>query len=592
MNRKRKFFALFAFMLCAVCSNVNADNTLSLGNCRNAVASYMPVSGTETAGAALFYPASTMKAYKGCQLTEFHIALTNSTKNDAVTLFLSHGIDQEPFFSFTTDAPRSGWNTFTLPEPCTLDGQDICIGYTVKGNKYINGSSPLVTNEEWLWLDADGWKRSNGQYSASFFVNITGESLPLHNVRIGNIQIPSYSQTGVQTAVGGYFQNLGAETVNKLTFSYIVDGKETATETVTGLSVSPRSEGSFSLKGFSFDKEGEYKVALSITGVNDGEDAVPDDNTTPESKMLCREHFTKRNTLMEIFSTEQCAQCPAAHVAISKLLKDVDDVVEIGHHAGFYTDGYTLDESLAYEWFYDETFKFAPAIMFDRLDYVNAYPKVFVYHGPVVDANTTNVNLLHTLRSAVPAQATVDIKPSMEGRKLSVHVEGRQLLPVDTPDSTRLYVYLTEDSIYSTQQVGAQGGFWHRHVARKSLTTTWGDKINMSEGYKADYTLDIPEDWNIGNMRVVAFVANYNAKDKSDCMVYNSTAVRLRDFATGISLPVVADEEKLSRWTVSRLSGETVAKGDNSAYLINTVEGLPHGIYIVNNGRNIKKIVK
>lgn len=590
MIREKSLLALLTLALCVFYSQVKAS-TLNLGNCKNAVSSYMQVKDTKTAGAALFYPSSTMKAYKGCELTEFHIAFPSSTKDGAVTLFLTKGIDQEPFFTYTTDAPRSGWNTLTLPTPYTIDGEDIYIGYTVNGSKYINGSSPLVSNEEWLWLDNEGWKRSDGTYSASFFVTISGDNLPLNNVRIGNVLMPSYSKTGEQTAISGYFQNLGAETVKELTFSYLVDGKETSTETVTDLNVSPRSEGSFKLKGIPFDKEGEFQAALRITGVNGGEDAVPDDNTTQEYKVLCRNQFTKRNTLMEVFSTEKCTNCAPAHIAISKLLKDVDDVVEIGHHSGFYTDGLTIQESLAYEWFYDPTYHFAPAMMFDRSNYVNAYPKMFIYNGLMVDANTTNVSILHSICSAIPAQVSVNVAPQVSGRTVKIHVDGNQLLPLDTPDSARLYVYLTEDSIYTKTQAGATSGFWHRHVARKSLTDTWGDKIQIASGYKADYSFDIPEDWNIDMMRVVAFVANYNANDKSDCRVFNSASVRLKDVKTGIK-SLSADQLSETCWTISNLLGKNIAKGVGSDNLINTFNSLSHGVYLVNNGRSIQKIAK
>ena len=58
----------------------------------------------------------------------------------------------------------------------------------------------------------------------------------------------------------------------------------------------------------------------------------------------------------------------------------------------------------------------------------------------------------------------------------------------------------------------------------------------MQEGYEAEYSFVIPEEWNIGKMTAVAFVAKYNPDDKNDCNVLNANAVELQNTASGISL--------------------------------------------------------
>ena len=123
-----------------------------------------------------------------------------------------------------------------------------------------------------------------------------------------------------------------------------------------------------------------------------------------------------------------------------------------------------------------------------------------------------------------------------ETRTVSVNVKGSQLLPVAGADMARLYVFLTEDSIFTTTQNGALGNFWHRHAARKSLTPSWGDVIDLQEGYEADYSFVIPEEWNIDKMTAVAFVAKYNPDDKNDCNVLNANSVDLLDVTSGIRL--------------------------------------------------------
>lgn len=85
-----------------------AEATLTIGNNKNSLASYEPVKGGK-AGSALFFDAAYMSAYKGCRLTEVKIGVSDKTTDGAITIFLSHAIDEEPFYKETVDASKSRW---------------------------------------------------------------------------------------------------------------------------------------------------------------------------------------------------------------------------------------------------------------------------------------------------------------------------------------------------------------------------------------------------------------------------------------------------------------------------------------------------
>lgn len=92
-----------------------------------------------------------------------------------------------------------------------------------------------------------------------------------------------------------------------------------------------------------------------------------------------------------------------------------------------------------------------------------------------------------------------------------------------------MFVYLTEDSIYTETQAGASEGFYQRYVIRQNLTGTWGDEINVEEGFSKTFSTDIPDDCNIDMTHAVAFVGYYTPDDPCGCNVLNSAEYKITD---------------------------------------------------------------
>lgn len=568
-----------------------AETTLTIGNNKNSVTNYETVKSDVTAGSAIFYGSDYMSAYKDCRLTEVTIAFADKTKGGAITIFLSHAIGEEPFYQQTVDASTSKWNTFKLTTPYVVDGSDLCIGYTVSGVKYLSYGAALVNNPEYIMKKNGEWKEYNGGYSASLLATISGESLPENNVRLGNTSLPSYAKTGVPMDIFGEFQNLGATNVTSLTFALYDGEEEICEESIDGLNVAPRQEASFALSHMTLTTECERDVRLGIKSVNGATDAVESDNWTTTRHLMCRDSYMARKVLLETFSTEKCTACPEAHKAIDELTRDMNDIVEIDHHAGFYTDKYTIDESVEYEWFYPTYNKFAPAMLVDRIDMRDVFPSIYQYDTPILKASASNLKTIYEVESQRPALASVDIATDWTPatRSLSVSVKGKQLLPVATPDSVRLYVFLTEDSLYSETQAGARSGFYHSHVPRMSLTPTWGEKVDIASGYDCHFDTVLSEDWNEKQMSVVAFVANYNSTNPLDCSVLNAEGKSLIASTSGIGS---MRHEPSGLWTITHMSGKTVAKGCGSVALTNACNALCHGVYVVSINGKSRKICK
>ncbi len=574
---------LTAFVAFGGTKAATADS-MKVGNCAGRTVSYQKVSSVDTAGAALYYPETTMKAYKGCRITAVEIGLNDKTGRDSVMFFVSHNLAEKPVYEAKFTASKSGMSTFRLAEPYTFDGQAVYIGYKVIGAKMLCYSNALVNDEEWVLKDSTGWKRYDNQSTelcTTLRLTIKGDSLPKGDIRLTGMVMPEYSLTNTAIPFRGSFVNLGAERVNQLTVDYIANGQTVASETVDGLSVEPRRTGSFALSALQFAAEGEPQVQVVVSKVNGEADCVPTDNASRTAQMILRNSFAKRKTLLEVFSTELCPQCPAGHEEINRVLGGKDDVVEVGHHAGFYTDTLTVDASVAYEWFYNGSTN-APAVMFDRTCLADNYPSVYRNGSPVISITDGVLDNIYKVMVNTPAFVSLNLNRTVDAsnRHVSVSVNGEKLLPVASPDSLRMFVYLTEDSIFTENQRGASGSFWHRHSLRLSLTPTWGDLLGANNTFSRSYEATIPQEWRMDKMSVVAFVANVNSTDCRDCRVMNAEELALvDDDSAGIESISNSGSHSQDSTTVFDLSGNVVARLSNSSSPASLT--LRPGVYII-----------
>lgn len=238
---------------------------------------------------------------------------------------------------------------------------------------------------------------------------------------------------------------------------------------------------------------------------------------------------TQRRVLLEVFSTEKCNQCPLAHNNINRIFGDGgDSIVMMGHHAGFYTDGLTIPESLDYEWFYTPNRGlFAPAAMMNRVYDPDNTSDTFSDGVPVFDGSSARkLQSAYASAMAMPLFVKLELSTAYdaESRKLDITVNTSLLRRLPNAAHLRMNVFLTEDSIFSKTQSGAIGSYYHRHSARQCLTGTWGESIDLNQPVTCSYSTEIPVDWNEQHMEVIAFVSGYDAQDRNNCQIYNTAA--------------------------------------------------------------------
>lgn len=275
--------------------------------------------------------------------------------------------------------------------------------------------------------------------------------------------------------------------------------------------------------------------------------------------------FGQRNVLVEVFSTERCTNCPAGHETLAYALGGKSNVIELVHHAGFFTDKFTIPESTAYEWFYkcsDYSSTFAPAFMMDRTHW-DALPDYYYYPTPMsMSFGSKALKAAYAEAAAVPALANISITPTYNAdeRLLSLDVEAEALVATEGYEHPALNVFLTESEVFSVSQEGTFGSYTHQHIARQCLTTTWGEAFEAGGTISRHYEVVLPDGWNADNMTAVAFVANYNARSNADCRVMNAEEVKLTG-AEGVIDGLQSPAAAAAPPAVYNMQGQRMADG-------------------------------
>lgn len=521
--------ALVAFLSPSACAL--AQESMTVGHPSGRSVTYKRVSSSLPGGSALSLTAEQLKALSGCHITAVQVELSEAVSPDSLTIFIARTPEEGNLFEMHPSSVKTGVNDITLTTPFVIEeSESLAVGYTLRGVKNLCYAGTLATGPEWIRNKSDNqWRKfDNTSYSACVTLTVEGENLP-EDVRLTHFAMPEYALTSQALHYEGEFVNLGAATVKELQCTYYVDGEKSLVEKVEGLDIAPRTRGAFTLSAFSFPTECERAVQVELSAVNGKADALLSDNRSRTQQVVCRDEFARKKVLMEVFSTEKCTNCPSAHEYLDKLFEGKDNLIEVGHHAGFYTDALTVPASSDYEWFYKPGRLYAPAVMFDRTNRGNDYPEAYADSVPVTSAVSQYTLPLYEASSATPAIVSVALQTDYDSssRHLTVGVSGSQLLPVEHLEKARLFVMLTEDSIFSTTQAGASKGFYHRHALRSMLSGTWGDGTDLANGYSAFYETDIPEEWDAEKVRAVAFVACYDENDRNNCRVLGAEAVNI-----------------------------------------------------------------
>lgn len=535
---------IFLTFLLTIASTVavaqEAVAQLVIGNCTDAGSSeQLEYVGRDAGtGYAISFSRYKMQAYRGCRMTAVSIEFDGKAEG---TLFLTRSIGDTPFYTQPFTA-RSGRNTFVLTTPYDIDGSELTFGYTCDAlaTGTLVYTDALVEGKEYVNQGA-GWEAFT-KGSALITATIEGPSLPAAEVALASVNLPTYIRPATEATATADVANLGTDRVSSLTVDFH-QGEECFSATIEGLDIAPRTKQRVSIP-FTLTTDGDYSLWMDITAVNGQPDAAPIDNASAQQPVYVREAFTERNVLLEVFSTERCTNCPSGHETIAATLANKSRLIEMTHHAGFFTDRFTIPESVEYEWFYKSpqyTTTFAPAFMTDRTAWASL-PDFYPYGTPVaMNLSAKALRAAYTEAAAVPALATINLMPHYDTttRSLTIDVSAQALVASPDCQHPALNVFIVEDGVYSTTQENTFGSYRHPHLVRQCLTTVWGEAFAAGGSISRSYSLTLPDEWDAAHTSVVAFVANYDAASSANCRVLQASesAVPTGGIVDGIDCP-------------------------------------------------------
>lgn len=510
-----------------------AEDESIMGYCKeNSQLTGVRLAVAATLSAAIRIPAEKVELWKGSRLIRIKIGLSDASVTD-MQLIIFKDINSDPVYTQSVEKPVKGWNEITLTTPYEIGSGDLFIGYTgkVPANKAVIGydGKTFNFNSSWLKLEVPGYESAGWEdmYSSKFgslgiLGVVAGDHFPLYDLTLESISNPEFSVLGSSAQLSGTVSNWGKETITDFKISYSLGGQEIGVETIDGVNIPYRGSYTFTLPPVMMNIPGLHKNVVDIFAMNgDHEDQSSTDNQVSSSvSVYTADQTFTRKMLLENFTTEMCGQCPGGHKTLTNVLANRTDVIWVAHHAGYYTDDYTLQESEMLLPFYNSGSTYAPAVMVDRTLLSSTKSD-----APVFGVSTALVTNALKEAAAIPAFVSVHIdgRYDPEARLLSVSVTGDATSPLPG-DSLLLTIYLTEDGITTTNQAGSYGIYTHNHLLRAVLTNPFGDPVGLPSASYASktYTCTLPDSWKPENVRIVAFVNNLNRYNVLDCRVMNA----------------------------------------------------------------------
>ncbi len=206
-----------------------------------------------------------------------------------------------------------------------------------------------------------------------------------------------------------------------------------------------------------------------------------------------------RQVLVEDFTGQRCVNCPKAIDEIVRLQEQYgeDVVIAVGIHSGplaFETNSrfLGLKTDTGDEYFDYWKLEYQPVGMIDR--------------SGVLDYISWGARIREELQKPAPVSIVLDT--SVSGRTLSIRTE---VMGIDGDTNGKLQLWIAEDNITAFQLMpdgSRRDDYVHQHVFRAAVNGTWGEPLSVREGetVSCQHTMEVPDDWNVDNLSVIAFV--------------------------------------------------------------------------------------
>lgn len=503
--------------------SAKAEGDVVFGYCNTSIKNGIGTGDSdEELKAAINLTKAKFGTHKGKTIRAVRVGLNEPVKEG--TIFIKTTLEGDDLYSQYVGNMAAGWNVVYLETPYTVPDADFYMGYSCTGASHPIGFSGATTKEG-SWLSVGGsWANYQTQNWGSLsFQIIMNETEHSFVDAVLTDMFVSNAATKKEFPVKGSIKNSSTKAIESFVVKMSVEGQEPVEKEIE-MTLKSGASAEFIVNYTPIETEGDYKMDMLID--IDGDINEADNTLSMEFKLY--DNFVQRKVLMEHFTTAVCPNCPTGHTYLEYALSSRENIIWVAHHAGYYTDIYTIKESEDYMAFYNSNSSYAPAVMLDRTNLKNQGAQgssSATSPGPIFSLSSP-VEKLMDYQLGQPAIVTVNIDKDYEvlSRELKLTVELNNIEGRTVPSGSRLTVFLTESGLVGTQS-GAQGDYVHNHVIREVLSATWGDMIAFTDGkFTKEYTFIIPEEWDADNMEVVAFASKF-ANNVNEREVLNAEAV-------------------------------------------------------------------
>jgi hypothetical protein len=238
--------------------------------------------------------------------------------------------------------------------------------------------------------------------------------------------------------------------------------------------------------------------------------------------------FTRQMRLVEQFTSTGCTFCPQGTANIQGLCNMRNDIAWVAIHENM--NG-------------PDPFMTAQTDSIDNLQGIDGYPEgTFDRTAGISSANSIYAVLTNLSPSTMsdffdyveelsPSWATVHINSTIDNATRTAVITVNGDLVQNYEDfmgaDSKLTVYITEDGLVAPQTSGGND-YVHNNVLRQALVSIKGVALNKTgDTYKNEFTVTIPNDWNIENLNIVAFVSRPLGNRLTDLFVTNANKRKL-----------------------------------------------------------------
>lgn len=413
-----------------------------------------------------------------------------------------------------------GYKTAPLPEPFEIKAdQPIFVGFGVTQTSK-NGVYPYAFDYVYKpeqhgdWMSFDGsWKHGGEEYgSFCIWIEIEGNALPVNDMAVNKVVVPTLVRPGKGFMVEMEFQNNASNPVTEFYIQTQVGDEE---PTVTPLTPSTPLEygGLASVKvARTTELHGNnipFSVKImSVNGVEDTNNA--NDEVTSMLLSLNQGEGYPRNVLVEEFTGTWCGYCPRGYVGMEQMRNIYDDGTFIPVCVHF-TDPMAC-----------------PSYM-SVIKTINAgWPTATLNRHGLIDPNFDYLDEGYSNELSREAFAKVDLTGSFDeaSRMVTLNLDAR-FATADAANYRVAYV-MTQDSVgpyaqqnyYSTGKEGEMGGFeklpasvdlmFNDVALELADSVTFFKEVVPSQVYTSTHQFFVPDGVDIDKVHFVGMVLNCN----------------------------------------------------------------------------------